>query len=46
MLDKVKADDKVKFRVDKINGAYTVVELDPVQRRRERERTDARGQVA
>jgi len=31
MLDKVKAGDKVKFRADKINGAYTVVELDPVQ---------------
>lgn len=28
MLDKVKAGDKVKFRADKINGAFTVVEIE------------------
>jgi len=31
MLDKVKAGDKVKFRADKINGAYTVVEIETVK---------------
>ena len=31
MLDKVKAGDKVKFRADKINGAYTVVEMETVK---------------
>ena len=29
MLDKVKAGDKVKFRADKVSGAYTVVEIEP-----------------
>lgn len=31
MLDQVKAGDKVKFRADKINGAFTVVEIEPVK---------------
>lgn len=31
MLDKVKAGDKVKFRADKINGAFTVVEIEAVK---------------
>ena len=31
MLDKVKAGDKVKFRADKINGAFTVVEMETVK---------------
>ena len=31
MLDKVKAGDKVKFRADKIGGAYTVVEIEAVK---------------
>lgn len=31
MLDKVKVGDKVKFRADKINGAFTVVEIEPVK---------------
>lgn len=31
MLDKVKAGDKVKFRADKINGAFTVVEMEAVK---------------
>lgn len=28
MLDKVKAGDKVKFTVDKVNGAFTVLSLE------------------
>jgi Cu(I)/Ag(I) efflux system protein CusF len=28
MLDQVKAGDKVKFRAEKINGAFTVVEIE------------------
>ena len=31
MLDKVKAGDKVRFRAEKVSGAYTVVELSPPQ---------------
>ena len=31
MLDQVKAGDKVKFRADKINGAFTVVEMETVK---------------
>ena len=31
MLDKVKAGDKVKFRADKINGAFTVVDIETVK---------------
>ena len=31
MLEKVKVGDKVKFRADKIGGAYTVVEIEPVK---------------
>ena len=31
MLDQVKAGDKVKFRADKINGAFTVVEIEAVK---------------
>lgn len=31
MLDRVKAGDKVKFRADKINGAFTVVEIEAVK---------------
>jgi len=31
MLEKVKVGDKVKFRADKIGGAFTVVELEPVR---------------
>lgn len=31
MLEKVKAGDKVKFRADKINGAFTVVEMETVK---------------
>jgi Cu/Ag efflux protein CusF len=31
MLDKVKAGDKVRFRADKINGAFTVVEIEAVK---------------
>ena len=29
MLDKVKAGDKVKFKAEKVQGAYTVTELAP-----------------
>ena len=29
MLEKVKAGDKVKFKAEKVQGAYTVVELAP-----------------
>jgi len=29
MLDQVKAGDKVKFAVDKINGAYVVTRIEP-----------------
>ena len=31
LLDKVKAGDKVKFRADKIDGAYTIVEIEAVK---------------
>ena len=31
MLNSVKAGDKVKFRADKINGAFTVIEIQPVK---------------
>jgi Cu(I)/Ag(I) efflux system periplasmic protein CusF len=31
MLDKVKAGDKVKFRADKVNGAFTVMEIEPLK---------------
>ena len=31
LLGKVKAGDKVKFRADKVNGAFTVMEIDPVK---------------
>ena len=31
MLDKVKSGDKVKFRADKINGAFTVMEIEVVK---------------
>jgi Cu/Ag efflux protein CusF len=31
MLDKVKAGDMVKFRADKINGTFTVVEIETVK---------------
>jgi Cu(I)/Ag(I) efflux system protein CusF len=31
MLDKVKAGDKVKFRADKVNGAFTVMEIETVK---------------
>lgn len=29
LLDKVKAGDKVSFTADKVNGAYTVLSLEP-----------------
>ena len=29
MADKVKAGDKVKFSAEKINGAYTIVHVEP-----------------
>jgi Cu(I)/Ag(I) efflux system periplasmic protein CusF len=31
MLDRVQAGDKIKFAADKVNGAYTVVQLAPAQ---------------
>jgi Cu(I)/Ag(I) efflux system protein CusF len=31
MLDKVKTGDKVKFRADKVNGAFTVMEIETVK---------------
>jgi Cu(I)/Ag(I) efflux system protein CusF len=31
MLDKVKTGDKVKFRADKVNGAFTVVEIETIK---------------
>ena len=31
MLGKVKAGDKIKFRADKVNGAITVMEIEPVR---------------
>lgn len=31
MLDQVKAGDKIKFVADKVNGAYTVMQLDTVK---------------
>jgi len=31
MLDKVKAGDKVAFTVDKINGTYTVLSIEPAK---------------
>jgi Cu/Ag efflux protein CusF len=31
MIDKVKIGDKVKFRADKVNGAFTVMEIEPVK---------------
>jgi Cu(I)/Ag(I) efflux system protein CusF len=31
MLDQVKAGDKVKFRADKINGVFTVMEIEVVK---------------
>jgi Cu/Ag efflux protein CusF len=31
MLDKVKAGDKVKFRAEKINGVFTVLEMETVK---------------
>ena len=31
LLNQVKAGDKVRFTADKINGAYTVLTLEPVQ---------------
>jgi Cu/Ag efflux protein CusF len=31
MLDKVKAGDKVRFRADKVQGAYTVTEIEPTK---------------
>jgi Cu(I)/Ag(I) efflux system protein CusF len=31
MLDQVKAGDKVRFRADKINGAFTVIEIEVVK---------------
>jgi Cu/Ag efflux protein CusF len=32
MLDKLKAGDKVKFKADNVQGAYTVTELAPAAR--------------
>ena len=29
MLDKVKAGDKISFTADKVNGAYTVLSIEP-----------------
>jgi Cu(I)/Ag(I) efflux system protein CusF len=31
MLDKVKTGDKVKFRADKVNGAFMVVEIETIK---------------
>ncbi|MEO5764603.1 MAG: copper-binding protein [Casimicrobiaceae bacterium] len=31
LLDKVKAGDKVKFRADKVNGAFTIMEIEAVK---------------
>lgn len=31
MLEQVKAGDKVKFRADKVNGAFTVMEIEVVK---------------
>jgi Cu(I)/Ag(I) efflux system periplasmic protein CusF len=31
LLGKVKTGDKVKFRADKVNGAFTVMEIEPVK---------------
>jgi len=31
MLDQVKAGDKVRFRADKVNGAFTVMEIEVVK---------------
>ena len=31
MLGKVKPGDKIKFRADKVNGAFTVMEIEPVK---------------
>jgi Cu(I)/Ag(I) efflux system protein CusF len=31
MIDKVKVGDKVKFRADKVNGAFIVMEIEPVK---------------
>jgi Cu(I)/Ag(I) efflux system protein CusF len=31
LLDKVKAGDKVGFTADKVNGAYTVMSIEPVK---------------
>lgn len=31
LLDKVKAGDKVRFTADQVNGAYTVMSIEPVQ---------------
>ncbi len=31
LLDKVKAGDKVSFTADKVNGAYTVMSIDPAK---------------
>lgn len=31
MLEKVKAGDKIKFRADKINGIFTIVEMETVK---------------
>ncbi len=31
MLDKVKSGDKVRFKVDKVQGAYTVLEIQPAK---------------
>ena len=30
MLDQVKAGDKIRFRADKVNGAFTVMEIEVV----------------
>jgi Cu(I)/Ag(I) efflux system periplasmic protein CusF len=31
MIDKVKAGDKVKFRAEKVGGAFTITQIDPAQ---------------
>jgi Cu(I)/Ag(I) efflux system protein CusF len=31
LLDKVKAGDKVKFQAQKVNGAFTVMQIEPAQ---------------
>ena len=31
MLDKVKAGDKVKFRAEKVGGAFTIMQIDAAE---------------